>query len=91
MQTTELSNVSSSLLEYIGHSLSVYDSWRKLIVDKQSFPDALRTMLPTASGKADLLQQMQAKAEQITSASSPSAQLACEFVKALIEIDITNA
>jgi hypothetical protein len=90
LQTTELSNVSSSLLEYIGLSLSIEDIWRKLIVDRQSFPDALRSMLPTASGKADLLHQMQAKAEQSDPVISPSAQLARDFVKALIEIDLSR-
>jgi hypothetical protein len=82
-----LSNVSSSLLEYIGRSLSVYDKWRELVVDKQSFPDALRAMMPAASGQADLLQQMKAKAEQTSPALTPSARLAREFVKALIEIN----
>jgi hypothetical protein len=90
LQTTELSNVNSSLLEYIGHSLSVFDKWRELVVDRQSFPDALRSMMPTASGQADLLQQMQAKAEQTAPTLTPSAQLAREFVKALIEIDLSR-
>lgn len=92
LQSIELSNLRDSLRDFIGHALSVHPHWEKLVSntpDNHSFPRRLYALLPHATGKPDLLQQMKDNAEKNPPdrVKNPTEYLANEFVKALIDLN----